>query len=174
MTRALFGGLLLAVLLIVLAAASNLLALNVIWPALLAGAVALVPGRAGAMRISAFLIGGAAGWVGYALRVTVLPDLTVSPGVALAAAVLIVTAIAAASADRLPLWAAAAGVAAFSGVYEAAFVASPTLFVSQSVVALTTFLAAGAVGAFVGLAARTFVLGDGEVADVATAQGGSQ
>lgn len=175
MHRAILGGFLLALLMIALAAASNLLALNLIWPALLAGALVLAPGRAHAGRVSAFLVGGAAGWVGYLLRVTLLPDLTVTPGLALAAAVLVVTAVAAVTSDRLPLWSAAVGVAAFSGVYEATFRATPTLFASQSLVALTTFVAAGAVGTLAGLGVRVLITADSAAAeDVAVAEEGAR
>jgi hypothetical protein len=154
MRRTLLAGVLLAVLVPLLAAASTLLALDTVWPVLLAAAAMLVPGGQVLPRLAALMIGATAGWVGFALRVGVLPDLPISSGIALAVAVLVVTAMAVASADRLPLWAGLAGIAAFSGVYELAYRATPAAFVSESAVAFTTLLLAAALGAAAGMLAN--------------------
>jgi hypothetical protein len=153
MRRTLLAGLLLAVLVVLLAAAGDLLSLAVTWPVLLGAAVALVPGTGIAGRIGALLVGALAGWIAYALRAAVLPDLGVSVGISLAIAVLVVTAAAVASVERLPLWAGLTGVAAFAGLYDAAYRASPTDFLAQSTVALTTLLLAVALGAAGGMLA---------------------
>jgi hypothetical protein len=154
MRRTLLAGVLLALLVPALAAAGALLALDTVWPVLLAAAIMLVPGAAPLPRLVAFLVGTAVGWMGFAIRVAVLPDLPVSPGIALAVAVLAVTAMAIASADRLPLWAGLAGVAAFSGIYELTYRATPTAFTTQSTIAFTTLLLAAALGAAAGVIAR--------------------
>lgn len=153
MRRILLAGLLLAVLVIGLAAASRLIALDTVWPILLAAGVALVPGGATMTRVGALLAGAAAGWLGFAVRVGVLPDVPVAQGLGLAVAVLVVTAVAVATADRVPLWAGLAGVAIFSGMYEAAFRADPAAFVADSTVAFTSVLLAAALGAAAGMIA---------------------
>jgi hypothetical protein len=145
-------GLALAVLAGVIALLSGPLSLQTTWPLLLGAAVALVSTRNMAGRLSAFVIGLAATWVGFALRAAVLPDIPTGRALAAAIPVLLVTAAAAASAGRLPLWAGLAGMAAFAGAYDAAFRASPTDFMTQSVAAMTSVLLASAVGVLAGAA----------------------
>jgi hypothetical protein len=146
MRRTVLGGILLALGVIALAAVSGLIALDPIWPVVLAAAVGLVPGGEAMTRVGAFIAGAAAAWVAFALRAAVLPDLSVAPGIALGVAIAIVTAVALASVGRLPLWAGLAGIAAMSGMYEMAFRAEPAAFLSESFVAVTSVVLAGALG----------------------------
>lgn len=135
------------------AALPDTLGLTSPWPVLLVVAVALArPLRPGPM--AAVLVGAAAWWVGTALRAGVLADTTSSLVIAAVTAVLLCTAAAALSGERLPLWASLVGIAAFGGIYEPMFAAEPTRFVDQSMLALAT------VGAAVGLGALTGVVAD--------------
>ncbi len=120
---------------------------------MLVAAVVLIPGGQPLLRLGAVLAGAAAAWLGFALRVGVLPDIALTTGLTLALAIVIVTAIAAVSAGRLPLWAGLAGIAGFTGVYEAAYRANPAAFLSESPVAFTTLLLAAAIGAAAGMVA---------------------
>jgi hypothetical protein len=106
----------------------------------------LVPDRSPAARVGAFLTGFLAAWVGYALRAGYLPDIPMGRAIAAVIVVSIVTATATASANRLPMWASFVGVAAMLGAYEAAFAATPTAFVSESMTAVTTALLAASIG----------------------------
>lgn len=106
----------------------------------------LVPDRSPAARAVAFLSGFAAAWVGYALRAGLLPDIPMGRAIAAVIVVSIVTAVATASANRLPMWAGFVGVATLLGSYEAAFAATPTAFVSESMTAVTTSLLAASLG----------------------------
>lgn len=112
-----------------------------------AGAVlGLVPGRMPAARLGGFLTGFAAAWLGYALRAGVLPDIPMGRAIAAVVVVAVVTAVAVASADRLPLWAGLLGAATLLGSYELTFAATPTSFVSDSMTAVTTSLLAASFG----------------------------
>jgi hypothetical protein len=112
-----------------------------------AGAVlGLVPDRSPAARLGAFLAGFAAAWLGYALRAGVLPDTSVGRAIAAVVVVSVVTAVATATANRLPMWAGFLGVAALAGSYETTFAATPTSFVSDSMTAVTTSVLAVAAG----------------------------
>src|SRR5689334_9264581 len=112
-----------------------------------AGAVlGLVPDRLPAARLGGFLTGFLAAWVGYALRAGVLPDIPMGRAIAAAVVVAIVTLVAVATANRLPMWAGFVGVATLLGSYETTFAATPTSFVSDSMTAVTTSLLAAAFG----------------------------
>jgi hypothetical protein len=112
-----------------------------------AGAVlGLVPDRSPAARIGAFLTGFAAAWIGYALRAGVLPDIPMGRALAAVAVVSIVTAVATATANRLPMWAGLVGVVSLVGAYETTFAATPTAFVNESMTAVTTALLAASLG----------------------------
>ena len=112
-----------------------------------AGAVlGLVPDRMPAARLGGFLAGFAAAWLGYALRAGVLPDIPMGRAIAAVVVVGVITIVAGASANRLPLWAGFLGAATLLGSYETTFAATPTSFVSDSMTAVTTSLLAAAFG----------------------------
>lgn len=112
-----------------------------------AGAVlGLVPDRLPAARLGGFLTGFAAAWIGYALRAGVLPDIPMGRAIAAVVVVAVITAVAVATANRLPLWAGFLGAATLLGSYETTFAATPTDFVSDSMTAVTTSLLAAALG----------------------------
>ena len=115
-----------------------------------AGAVvALVPDRSPAERAGAFLLGLLAAWGGFALRAGILPDVPLGRALSVVAVVSLVTAVATATAGRLPLWAGLTGVAAFAGAYTAAQLADPPAFDTEATTALTSVLLAAAIGFFV-------------------------
>jgi hypothetical protein len=119
-----------------------------------AGAVlGLVPDRSPAARLGGFAGGFAAAWFGYALRAGVLPDIPMGRAIAAVVVVAVVTAVAAATANRLPMWAGFVGVATLLGSYETTFAATPTSFVSDSMTAVTTSLLAAALGFLVAVLA---------------------
>ena len=114
---------------------------------LLVGAVlGLVPGRATVGRLGAFGVGVGAAWVGYLLRAGVLPDIPMGRAIAAVVVVSLVTAVATATADRLPLWAGLLGSGVVVGAYEAGFTAAPSDVTSASVVAVTSVVLAAAFG----------------------------
>ncbi|MCU1586796.1 MAG: hypothetical protein JWN31_289 [Frankiales bacterium] len=114
----------------------------------LGGAVALVPDRSVLARISGLVLGVSTAWIGYAVRAGFLPDIPLGRAIALAGVVLLVTAVAIASAGRVPLWSALLGLAAMAGAYETTFTTSPTSFVVDSTTAVTTVLVAVSFGIF--------------------------
>jgi hypothetical protein len=112
-----------------------------------AGAVlGLVPDRMAAARLGGFLTGFLSAWVGYALRAGVLPDIPMGRAIAAVVVVALITAVAVATGNRLPLWAGFLGAATLLGSYETTFAATPTSFVSDSMTAVTTSLLAAALG----------------------------
>jgi len=112
-----------------------------------AGAVlGLVNDRLAAARLGGFLTGFGAAWLGYALRAGALPDIPLGRAIAAVIVVAVITAVAVASANRLPMWAGFLGAATLLGSYETTFAATPTSFVSDSMTAVTTSLLAAAVG----------------------------
>jgi hypothetical protein len=112
-----------------------------------AGAVlGLVPDRLPAARLGGFLTGFGAAWIGYALRAGFLPDIPMGRAIAAVVVVALITAVAVASANRLPMWAGFLGAATLLGSYETTFAATPTDFVSDSMTAVTTSLLAAALG----------------------------
>ena len=119
-----------------------------------AGAVlGLVPDRSPAARLGGFLTGFGGAWIGYALRAGVLPDIPMGRAIAAVVVVSIVTAVATATANRLPMWAGFVGVVTLLGSYETTFAATPTSFVSDSMTAVTTSLLAAALGFLVAVLA---------------------
>lgn len=109
------------------------------------GLLAVVPDRTPVVRLSGFGVGVVVVWVGYLLRAAMLPDSAggraVFVGVVLLACVLI-----AAAADRLPLWSALLGVAAFAGAFELTYAAAPPEVVGNSLSAVTALLLTVAAG----------------------------
>lgn len=127
-----------------------------------AGAVlGLVPDRSPALRVGGFTGGFVAAWLGYALRAGFLPDIPMGRAIAAVVVVSLITAVATASANRLPMWAGFLGAATLLGSYESTFAATPTGFVSDSMTAVTTSLLATAVGYLVAV----FAGGAAAVAD---------
>jgi hypothetical protein len=112
-----------------------------------AGAVlGLVTDRVPAARLGGFLTGFLATWLGYALRAGLLPDSPMGRAIAAVVVVVLITAVAVATANRLPMWAGFLGAATLLGSYETTFAATPTEFVSDSMTAVTTSLLAAALG----------------------------
>jgi Na+/glutamate symporter len=60
--------------------------------------------------------------------------------------IVVLVAVAAVSAEHVPLWAMLVGSAAMVGAYEQTYAASPSLFLSDSPTAATTVLLAVALG----------------------------
>jgi hypothetical protein len=134
-----------------------------------AGAVlGLVPDRSPALRVGGFVGGFLAAWVGYALRAGFLPDIPMGRAIAAVVVVSVITAIATASANRLPMWAGFLGAATLLGSYESTFAATPTGFVSDSMTAVTTSLLATAIGYLIAV----FASGTAAVTEEAHADGG--
>lgn len=109
-------------------------------------ALGLVADRTAAARAGAFALGLGAAWVGYLVRAGVLPDIPVGRGLSVVLVVSLVTALATATAGRLPLWAGLLGAATMAGAYEATYTASATTVVADAPVAAAAGLLAAAVG----------------------------
>jgi hypothetical protein len=112
----------------------------------LGGVIALVPDRSPFMRLAGFAGGFVAAWVGYLLRAAVLPDSAGGRAVVVGLVIVLATAIAALSANRVALWSTLLGAAAFAGAYEYTYAAAPPEVASTSVSAATTLLLTVAVG----------------------------
>lgn len=138
------------------------------WPVLLVAGVAFArparPGVAGAV-----LLGAVAWWAAMALRAGVLPDAAWAEVAAAVLAIAVCVTAAAASNDRLPLFAGLAGAATFAGLYEPVFADAPTQFLTSSPLAFGAvvvatglgFLAAMLVELLVTLAGRDAVVSVG-------------
>jgi hypothetical protein len=105
-------------------------------------------------RAGSFAAGFAFAWVGYALRAAVLPDIPMGRAVAAFLVIGLVTVLAAATRDALPLWAGLLGAGTFAAAYEQAFTTTPTAFATESVTAATTVLLAAAAGYLVAVVVR--------------------
>ena len=114
--------------------------------AALGGALGLIPHRYGWGRISGFLLGFVAAWIGFALRAAVLPDSSTGRAVAAFLVVALCALACAFSSGRLPLWSALLGSAAIVGAYEEIYTNAPSQFISESPEAATTVLLAAAFG----------------------------
>lgn len=123
------------------------------WPVVLVLAVVLVPGGTTLGRVGAVLVGAVLGWVAIAVQAGFLPSTAASKLLVSVGAVVIVVLVAAATSERLPLWAGLAGYAVFAGTYLPTFEASPTAFLSDSPVAFVSVLLAIAIGAVAGVLA---------------------
>lgn len=145
-SRILIRGAVLALVAVVLALAGDALGISTLWPVLLAAAVGLAAVPLSIPRGGAFVAGAVVGWVAMAVQAALLPDTAAARAIVIAVGVLLITGIAAATADLVPLWAGLAGYAAFAGLYEPVFAASPTTFVADSLSALVTVLLASALG----------------------------
>lgn len=126
--------------------AGGALGLDHAWPVLLAAAVGLAAGPARPGRIAAYVTGATAAWLGAAAGAAALPQTAGARGLVVGAAVATLAAVAAASRQRLPLWAGLAGYAAFAALYQPMYAARPTAFLAESPAALQSILLAGALG----------------------------
>ena len=125
---------------------------------LAAGAVlGLVPQRSAPERAAAFLAGFVAAWIGYFLRGGVLPDIPMGRALAAVVVVSLITAVATATADRLPLWSGLLGAATFVGAYEVVYTTTPANVGSESFTAATSVLLAVAIGFLVSTLAAGLV-----------------
>jgi hypothetical protein len=112
----------------------------------LGAVLALVSDRSAFARLVAFLAGFAASWAIYLTRAGVLPDTDAGRAVALASLIVLCVALAAVTANRLPLWAILLGAATLAGGYESAYTAAPSDVATTSVSAVTTVLLTVAIG----------------------------
>jgi hypothetical protein len=144
------AGVILAALVAVLVAFGDSFGLDAGLFALLGVAVGavlgLVPSRLAAERAAAWAVGFLAAWLGYAARVSLLPDTPSGRAVAAAIVVLAVAAVAALSFGRLPLWAGLLGVVSMTAGYEVTAARGPTSFTTDSLTAGTTVAFATSVG----------------------------
>lgn len=124
---------------------------------LAAGAVlGLVPSGSAAGRAGGFLAGFAATWLAYGLRAGVLPDIPMGRAIAAVLVLSVITAVATATAERLPLWSGLVGAVALTGVYETTYTATPSAFGAESTVAATSVLLSAAFGFAVTMLASAF------------------
>lgn len=116
----------------------------------LGAVVALVPDRSPLMRLAGLVAGIVVAWISFFVRAALLPDTATGRAVTVALVVLLCTAIAAVSFDRLPLWSLLVGAAAMSGAYEYTYAAAPPEVATTSVTTLTALLVTAGVGFLVG------------------------
>jgi hypothetical protein len=114
--------------------------------AALGAAVALVPDRSALERVGGFLAGFVIGFLGYVLRVSMLPDTAGGRAVAVGLVVLLCVAVTAASLGRVPLWSILLGAAAVAGAYEFTYTEAPSQLPTTAVSTATTLLFNVAVG----------------------------
>jgi hypothetical protein len=112
----------------------------------LGAVVALVPDRSPLMRLAGFAAGIVLGWIGFVVRAGLLPDTATGRALTIGLVVLLCTAVAAATAARVPLWSTLVGAAAMSGAYEYTFAAAQPEVMTTSVTALTALVLTSAVG----------------------------
>ncbi len=150
MRRTLLVGLVLAFTAVLVVAVSGLSDLELEPVALvglaLGAVVALVPDRTPLMRLAGFAGGFVVAWISYVLRASLLPDSTAGRAVAFGLVMLLVTAIAGLSFDRIPLWAPLVGVATMAGAYEYTYTVSPPEVMTTSMSVATAVLLTAAVG----------------------------
>src|SRR4051795_11142692 len=121
------------------------------------GAVAgLVPDGTPFTRIAGAFVGMVLAQVGYGVRAALLPDIPAGRAIAAAVVVLTLTAIAAATRNRIKLWSLLLGAGAFVGAYETVYVASPTTFVADSFGMATAVSLGAAIGFVVASLVSTF------------------
>jgi hypothetical protein len=125
------------------------------------GAVlALVPGRGLATKLGAYVAGFAAVMVGLSLLRTSLPDIPLGRALAAVVVVALVTAVATASADRLPLWAGLLGAGTLTGAFQTVLAAHPEAGTGDTttvITAATTALLSAVVALVVTTAVTTTV-----------------
>lgn len=108
--------------------------------------VALVPDATLARRLSGYLLGFVAAFVGYLVRAALTPDTASGRAVAASLIVLLCVGVVAISVGRLPLWSALLGGASLAGAYEFAYAQAPTRVLDTSVSSATALLLCVAVG----------------------------
>lgn len=106
----------------------------------------LVPHRSAGLRLAGFGAGFAAAWLGYLVRAGLLPDIPLGRALAAVLVISVITAVATATADRVPLWAGLLGGGALIGAFEETYLRAPGDVVGESTVAATTTLLAVAFG----------------------------
>ncbi|KRF16051.1 hypothetical protein [Nocardioides sp. Soil796] len=114
--------------------------------AALGAVMALVPDRTPLARMTSFLGGFLAAWVGYLVRAALMPDTATGRAVALALVIALCVALVLITLNRLPLWGTLVGAAAMAGGYEASYALAPSEVVDTSMTAVTTILITVAVG----------------------------
>jgi hypothetical protein len=144
----------------VVLATGGLTGVDRLWPVLIGAAVGLAPGPVPG-RLGALVLGIAAGWLGVVLRIGVLPDTATGRGLAGLVVLLALVAVAVASRDRIPLWAALVGAAGYLALADAVLAVDATAFAADRLGALGTLLLGAGLGAAAAVLAR---------AGVATAQ----
>lgn len=112
----------------------------------LGAVLGLVPSGTPSLRLAGFGAGFGAAWAGYLLRAAVLPDIPLGRALAAVLTVSLVTAVATASADRIPLWSGLLGAGALVGAFELTYLQSPPDVVGDSTATATAVLLAVAVG----------------------------
>ncbi|MHB1473306.1 MAG: hypothetical protein ACYCV4_06695 [Dermatophilaceae bacterium] len=129
--------------------------------AALGGVIGLVPHDPPLGKLGGFALGFVIAWMGFGVRAAVLPDTTIGRAVAAFLVILVVGAVAAVSAGKVPLWSALVGAAAIVGAYETSYTNSPSQFLTASPQAATTVLLAAGFG-YLGITViNTFIKGDG-------------
>jgi hypothetical protein len=159
MTRIVITGAVVALLAALLAVVGSPLGITTLWPVLLAVAVGLAAGHVTLGRVLAYVVGVVVSWVAMAVGAAALPQTGLSDAIVVVLGVVLLTAVAAVSGGRAPLWAGLAGFAAFAAYYEPIYAANPTLFLSESPVALITVLLAGALGIAIATIAELLTAG---------------
>lgn len=158
MRRTLIAGALLALGAALLAIHGGHLGLEASRIALFGVAMGAVLGLAGTAtptgRAGAFGVGFVATWIGYFARAGFLPDIPMGRGVVAFLVVAVVTVVAVASSERMPLWAGLLGVALMAGSYETTFTITPPAVETESVTAATVALLAAAIGWVVAVVVR--------------------
>jgi hypothetical protein len=119
---------------------------TVVLGVVLGALLGLVPHRSPIERVGGFAVGFIAAWVGYLLRAGMLPDIPLGRGIAVVLVLSAITAVATATANRIPLWAGLLGAGTLVGAYEATYVASPSTVSADSLAAATAVLLAVAFG----------------------------
>lgn len=105
----------------------------VLMGAALGAVLALVPDATPGRRLGAAAAGFAVAFIGYVARAAYLPDSATGRALAVALVVMLCVAVAAATAQRLPLWAVLLGTVGLTGAYELTYAAAPPRLLETSV-----------------------------------------
>jgi hypothetical protein len=159
MARTAIAGAVVALLAAVLAVTGSAIGITTLWPVLLAVAVGLAAGHITLGRVAAYVLGTVFALIAAAVGAAALPQGGLSDAIVVVLGVVLITAVAAVSSNRLPLWAGLAGYAVFTGFYEPIYAANPTLFASEAPLALISVLLAGALGVAIATVAELLTAG---------------